>query len=247
MPLLSQRVPMLLTRRSLRCGSLVSLSSFGGASCSISSSARVITPQRRNLQPQFFRQRRDRCNAVTAPECFARPSAPHRRRMSHAVTAVAAEEQAAAVNAPGNPFERLGVDGRLAVSRNCPAQDDPHACRCRHATPISRWRLPSPSSACFTLGAAQYILNMSAQAELRRQDIIEPTPVQAAAIPKVLQGGNVAVQCYTGSGKVRLCSFYSARSCMPEQRHCRPILRSPRLNAHVLAWALSPNRQCPGM
>lgn len=40
------------------------------------------------------------------------------------------------------------------------------------------------------------------QAELRRQDIVEPTPVQAAAIPKVLQGGNVAVQCYTGSGKV---------------------------------------------
>lgn len=31
---------------------------------------------------------------------------------------------------------------------------------------------------------------------------MEPTAVQAAAIPRVLEGGNVAVQCYTGSGKV---------------------------------------------
>lgn len=38
-------------------------------------------------------------------------------------------------------------------------------------------------------------------AQLRSQDIVEPTAVQAASIPRVLQGGNVAMQCYTGSGK----------------------------------------------
>lgn len=32
--------------------------------------------------------------------------------------------------------------------------------------------------------------------------IKEPTQVQEAAIPKVLAGTNVAIQCYTGSGKV---------------------------------------------
>ncbi len=40
------------------------------------------------------------------------------------------------------------------------------------------------------------------QAQLRSQDIVEPTLIQEAAIPQVLQGGNVAMQCYTGSGKV---------------------------------------------
>jgi superfamily II DNA/RNA helicase len=32
--------------------------------------------------------------------------------------------------------------------------------------------------------------------------IQNPTDVQIAAIPKVLAGGNVAIQSYTGSGKV---------------------------------------------
>lgn len=32
---------------------------------------------------------------------------------------------------------------------------------------------------------------------------MEPTAVQAASIPRVLEGGNVAIQCYTGSGKVQ--------------------------------------------
>ncbi len=41
------------------------------------------------------------------------------------------------------------------------------------------------------------------QAYLEEQQILGPTPVQAAAIPQILAGANVAVQCYTGSGKVR--------------------------------------------
>ena len=40
------------------------------------------------------------------------------------------------------------------------------------------------------------------QAYLDELGIMDPTEVQAAAIPRVLQGGNVAIQCYTGSGKV---------------------------------------------
>jgi superfamily II DNA/RNA helicase len=40
------------------------------------------------------------------------------------------------------------------------------------------------------------------QAFLDELGIMDPTEVQAAAIPRVLQGGNVAIQCYTGSGKV---------------------------------------------
>lgn len=37
--------------------------------------------------------------------------------------------------------------------------------------------------------------------KLREQGILEATPVQLAAIPRILDGTNVAVQCYTGSGK----------------------------------------------
>ncbi|EIE21911.1 P-loop containing nucleoside triphosphate hydrolase protein [Coccomyxa subellipsoidea C-169] len=38
--------------------------------------------------------------------------------------------------------------------------------------------------------------------------ISEPTQVQDASIPKVLKGGNVAIQCYTGSGKASSSHFY---------------------------------------
>ena len=43
------------------------------------------------------------------------------------------------------------------------------------------------------------------QAFLDSLDISSPTEVQAASIPKVLEGRNVGIQCYTGSGKVRRC------------------------------------------
>ncbi len=41
-----------------------------------------------------------------------------------------------------------------------------------------------------------------AQGRLYEMKIEKPTQVQIAAIPKVLSGSNVAIQCYTGSGKV---------------------------------------------
>ncbi|WPT16465.1 DEAD-box ATP-dependent RNA helicase 47 [Picochlorum sp. SENEW3] len=36
---------------------------------------------------------------------------------------------------------------------------------------------------------------------LLAEQIVEPTPVQRASIPRILSGGNAALQCYTGSGK----------------------------------------------
>ena len=40
------------------------------------------------------------------------------------------------------------------------------------------------------------------QGRLRESAVVEPTAVQQAAIPAILSGKNVALQCYTGSGKV---------------------------------------------
>lgn len=40
------------------------------------------------------------------------------------------------------------------------------------------------------------------QGRLREIAVLEPTAVQQAAIPAILSGRNVAMQCYTGSGKV---------------------------------------------
>lgn len=37
--------------------------------------------------------------------------------------------------------------------------------------------------------------------------ITTPSPIQEAAIPALLQGGNAAIQSYTGSGKVG-CVFF---------------------------------------
>ena len=42
------------------------------------------------------------------------------------------------------------------------------------------------------------------QGALPAAGIVEPTPVQLEAIPHILRGVDVAVQSYTGSGKVRL-------------------------------------------
>lgn len=43
------------------------------------------------------------------------------------------------------------------------------------------------------------------QMRLGEMGVLQPTEVQLAAIPKALTGVNLAVQCYTGSGKV--CSY----------------------------------------
>ena len=42
-----------------------------------------------------------------------------------------------------------------------------------------------------------------AQMRLKEMGVLQPTDVQQEAIPKALTGTNVAIQCYTGSGKVR--------------------------------------------
>ncbi len=42
------------------------------------------------------------------------------------------------------------------------------------------------------------------QMRLREMGVLQPTDVQREAIPKALTGTNVAIQCYTGSGKVRV-------------------------------------------
>ena len=52
--------------------------------------------------------------------------------------------------------------------------------------------LSASSSACRLQGA------------LPAAGIVEPTPVQLEAIPPILRGVDVAVQSYTGSGKVKL-------------------------------------------
>lgn len=46
------------------------------------------------------------------------------------------------------------------------------------------------------------LLSSSIQGRLRESAVLEPTAVQQAAIPAILSGRNVALQCYTGSGKV---------------------------------------------
>ncbi|DBA87553.1 TPA: ATP-dependent RNA helicase [Trebouxia sp. C0004] len=41
---------------------------------------------------------------------------------------------------------------------------------------------------------------------LQENDVQKPTAVQEAAIPAIISGSNVAMQCYTGSGKVCSCT-----------------------------------------
>ena len=43
------------------------------------------------------------------------------------------------------------------------------------------------------------------QGRLQENDVQKPTAVQEAAIPAIISGRNVAMQCYTGSGKVCTC------------------------------------------
>ena len=90
-----------------------------------------------------------------------------------------------------SPFGQLGVDGRLVVGGRLPTLNNMlHACGYAEGT-ARAWNSSVPE---FSVGVLQ--------AKLRSQDIVEPTAVQTAAIPRMLQGGNLAVQCYTGSGKV---------------------------------------------
>jgi hypothetical protein len=49
------------------------------------------------------------------------------------------------------------------------------------------------------------------QMRLREMGVLQPTQVQQEAIPKALTGVNIAIQCYTGSGKVGICTT----QCVP--------------------------------
>ena len=48
------------------------------------------------------------------------------------------------------------------------------------------------------------------QMRLKEMGVQQPTDVQREAIPKALTNSNVAIQCYTGSGKV--CAPFLAPS-----------------------------------
>jgi superfamily II DNA/RNA helicase len=48
-------------------------------------------------------------------------------------------------------------------------------------------------------------------ARLGELKLEEPTGIQAVAVPKILEGGSVAVQSYTGSGKTLGACAYPAR------------------------------------
>ena len=49
------------------------------------------------------------------------------------------------------------------------------------------------------------------QMRLKEMGVLQPTQVQQEAIPKALTGVNIAIQCYTGSGKVGICTT----QCVP--------------------------------
>ena len=55
------------------------------------------------------------------------------------------------------------------------------------------------------------------QGRLIAQGVVEPTDVQREAIPPILTGTDVAVQCYTGSGKVRSATQF--RQFKPRAEH----------------------------
>lgn len=80
---------------------------------------------------------------------------------------------------------------------------------CCCSLPGGHGQLLQATSPCVTLvphnlGDEWIVCVRLLQGYLEKQGIQSPTPVQCEAIPRILAGENVAVQCYTGSGKVRL-------------------------------------------
>jgi superfamily II DNA/RNA helicase len=86
---------------------------------------------------------------------------------------------------PGEEFLRMGVDDRVTV-------------RLLHAGSVTMCCL----RAAFGLLCQPTCSHFLPQVLLDSLGIMSPTEVQAASIPKVLEGRNVGIQCYTGSGKV---------------------------------------------
>ena len=121
------------------------------------------------------------------------------RRRPAVPSAAAAEldqpSSTASSSAAAARFVELGVDQRLLVR----GQTAMHAAceRCGRAgcgaAGLLLWARPSFPHHC--------LLRAPLQAILPQHGIDQPNDVQRAAIPAILQGSNVAVQCYTGSGK----------------------------------------------
>ena len=129
-------------------------------------------------------------------------------------------------------FEALGVDDRvtvrgpptaLAANPASPKPWDPGRRRC----PLvgcghpgrSRVALPACLGHCGDgrLEGLSAAARPCLQGRLIAQGIVEPTDVQREAIPPIMTGTDVAVQCYTGSGKAR------APLPSPPPRHPRAL------------------------
>ena len=103
-----------------------------------------------------------------------------------AVASTAEVKQEPAATGPSS-FLKLNVDDRVVVST--PFGTDSTRC----------------NQACQKHECGPYAedCESSSQGRLQENDVQAPTFVQQAAIPAVLSGKNVAMQCYTGSGKVK--------------------------------------------
>lgn len=116
-----------------------------------------------------------------------------RNAKAHLLRASAAADAGSVEQQPGlaqSNFLELSVDDRVVVKLQ-----------------------PCPRPTAHTVSRLDLVgfMHQFLQGRLRESAVVEPTAVQQAAIPAVLSGRNVAMQCYTGSGKVhnliQLCMF----------------------------------------
>src|SRR5579884_3885828 len=62
---------------------------------------------------------------------------------------------------------------------------------------------------------------------LRRMDVVEPTPIQAAAIPEIMAGRDIVGQARTGSGKTLAFSIPLLSICEPELKAPQALILVP--------------------
>jgi len=114
------------------------------------------------------------------------------------------------------------------------------------------------SSHLFPDGATWQTLGIQRDfvSKLRAKNITSPTSVQIAAIPRVLQRKDAAIQCYTGSGKtlaylLPLLTLYYGRGKKTSQndisqaksKRQRKDVRSPGAAAGACAIVIAPTRE----
>lgn len=110
-----------------------------------------------------------------------------RNAKAHLLRATAVAEASSVEQYSGtaqSKFLDLQLDDRVVVNLS--------------AIPPERGRSPSQQQVDASRGQKSHLM----QGRLRESAVVEPTAVQQAAIPAILSGRNVAMQCYTGSGKV---------------------------------------------